>query len=294
LNTYTFSLSGLNDANRELVPCQLGIIKPYLTANWVLCSDNEQVDACIVNDASTAAKSAVLTIPLVHELRLLDKGEFDSPLRVLTLLELLNYAESCLSSVPEDIHTSMAEWLSLIAMSGSGDLYFHAGTQTFMCVLNKVLRTNAADKHELVDLIFNSSITDWKKSEDVSILKPSLELPITSLLWSLGLKERTYATQKWNKPDTLYRLLSWPQLGHWESTAPMFRLASLYGRKAASIKTGVLVSGLSEEEVSVFLHACSVSGLKVNTEKEETDSVTQPPINASLSVLQAFKAKLGL
>lgn len=295
MNTYTFSLNGFDDLSCQIMPAQLDVIRPYLSSNWVLCNDDQSVDLRIgIEGRSKAPNDDALNIMLTNELRFLSQGEFELPLRVFTLLDLLNYADSRLSAEPEVGLVSMAEWIVGLAQEVSGSLYVHNNTQTFICAQDKVLRTNASDKTELVELIFNSDDADWKKSEDVSILKPSLELPIASLLWSLGLKEHRYAAQKWNRPDALYRLLSWPQLGHWESTAPMFRLSSLYGRKAATVKTGMMVSGLNAEEVCTFLHACSVSGLRVKVENEEADTVTQPPIDASLSVLQAFKAKLGL
>jgi hypothetical protein len=187
---------------------------------------------------------------------------------------------------------SVAKWLATVS---NRSCVYQFNELLFACIPERnVLITNASEKEVLFSALIDSSEADWVELENAILDVSGTEISLNSVIWSVALKEPEYAEQQWASKEGMYRLKRWPQLGVWSTTPAMFKLSSLYGRKSASIKTGVMVSGAVETEVALFLHACDAVGLGVDVVDQEVDSVTKPPIDASLAVLQAFKSKLGI
>jgi hypothetical protein len=320
LESLRLALTGASDPETKAIEKQLSILKPYLDRPW--CIDHAISDGgadleLIYREGTNGQRAKVRKV--LEKNRTFDDPDlaFELPVRLFNLLDMLTFGQEKLSELekqsrlavqkPHDGHEtkvhesaigedvqwrSAAKWLSLISLEEStyqcGDVYIVS------CPAEKLFKTNALDKAQLVRFLTENPLDAWNKSDALSILNASMDFSASSLIWSVALCEKEYALQNWADPEFLYRLKRWPQLGLWQSTAEMFKLSSLFGRKSASIKTGMKVSGALEKDVALFLHACDAAGLDVEISTQEVDTAINPPIDASLAVLQAFKTKLGI
>jgi hypothetical protein len=321
LEQFSFYLSGASDTEKAMVEKQLSVMATFLDAKWNLIksSDASEVDLELVLSTNSESVSSRLRIELIEDREFVDPDfVFEKPIRALNLVYMLNESrlrlgvlnkQQRLSVSQEMDHShdattapkiavnavhwqSAAKWLAEISalecVYQCNDVYLVSSPS------KKLFKTNALSKDQLIQVLSETSLDAWNKSDALSILNSSLDVSTSSLIWSVALKEAEYAKEHWLDKNALYRLKRWPQLGVWPSTAEMFKLSSLYGRKSASINTGVMVSGAVDSEVALFLHACDSVGLGVEISDQEVDSVKNPPIDASLAVLQAFKSKLGI
>jgi len=310
-----FSAIGLDEKADALLARQLKIVTPWLTAEWSMNAEPEASDFILTTSKSLLPSSFQGVSVLLLEKLSDDDHDMvaELPLRVFSLMDILNKAgeriTNDLSAIPEvsaesivtasektteKISFSCAEWLSQRMLEKVACFYIakDKGASFSFDPVKKVFRSNIESRDELIKLLLMHPVEHWDIRADDETSE-AYEFSATGLLWLLALKESRYALHVWGSPNRVYRIKHWPQLAAWENVPALYKLSSLYGRKAATIDTGVKISGLEERHVCAFLHACNVVGLKVEVCDSETADRLQPSVQ-SLNILQALKKKLGV
>lgn len=87
---------------------------------------------------------------------------------------------------------------------------------------------------------------------------------LSSVVWSLALREAPREQIAGCKPDTVFRISHWPQFGLWESDPALLRMAALYSRTPATVTFGATLLGVPGAQVKAFLSACAATGIAID------------------------------
>lgn len=218
-----------------------------------------------------------------------------APLRMFTLLELL---QLCESRLPMRVSaTGMASLaLRLGKITGNARLALEPG-------------------NTWVDADTDTLWAPWEQAAEVAhqlrsqgqslAIKAEAELGDTSglfrhsfkaVLWSLALREREreIGHRNWSEPDLQFRIGAWPLLSEWESSPAMLRLCALYSRQYANLEQGMDFARATECNVIAFLHACDCCGLSLFTRIAPQAVAQKKPAPVPAGLLQRLRNSLGL
>jgi len=142
------------------------------------------------------------------------------------------------------------------------------------------------------EIYFSSTRTPknfaWKQS-----------ISLRAMFWRLGIKEDIQDVYSWSLDSHMFRFKQFPYLSGLEIEPYMLKLASLFSRRACTLRMALEFTKLDQKSVMQFLHACIVIGTPFSVEKnsfvlsnlsKKKQSVEKAKTN---DMLNELKDKLG-
>lgn len=270
---------GLASHERALLNNQLRMLKGRTRAQWALADDNEATQVLILGGEVAAGGRATALVSGAPRV-------IDWPVRLFGLIELLGEAETRI------LHDSQTPLLSAHLASLQAATAFALPPWTLVIEPDRqAILTDCPSLVPLAKALLSAGAPLAPQPLPVGdgSLKP---LGLAALRWSLALRE-TAGAQRFAQPAATFRIEAWPSFGEWESSAELLRLAALYSRHEASLEQGARFAGCSQDQVALFLHACSQCGLGVHRGEPPPEYAASPGTGES-SLLKRLRARLGL
>jgi len=115
---------------------------------------------------------------------------------------------------------------------------------------------------------------------------------LSSVAWSLALREEGVDAQRWSRDGCAWRITSWPRFDRWPSSPDTMRLAAMFAVRSATVERASAVVKVPPARVAAFLSACEVCGIPVVADHDKQPAGHEAHLDIRGSQLARLRAQL--
>ena len=150
------------------------------------------------------------------------------------------------------------------------------------------------------EALLKTLLSDWTRrfrlvdplGKEVDRVRFRFGARLSSVAWSLALREEGVDAQRWSRDACAWRITSWPRFDRWPSCPETMRLAALFAVRSATVERAATVAKVSSTRVAAFLSACDVCGIPVVADHDKRPADHEAHLAIRGSQLARLRAEL--